>query len=77
MKCPKDNEHEVVKNTAMGKEFYYCRGCKDEVKDTPEYAPGFGYSLNSGVLNAYYDEMMKQLTYKSMLDNFSKLKETK
>jgi hypothetical protein len=30
MLCPKcDNE--TVKNTALGKEFYYCRTCKEEV----------------------------------------------
>lgn len=32
---------EVVKNQVYGSEFYFCRGCKKEVNDSPKSLPNF------------------------------------
>jgi hypothetical protein len=35
MKCSTNPNHEVVENWAGGKSFWYCRSCKEEVRELP------------------------------------------
>lgn len=44
---------EVIKNSAMGTEFWYCRGCKKEVGLTPVAAP------NSGMTIAQFEDWVR------------------
>lgn len=72
MKCPKDQTHEVIENYAGGDKFFYCRGCKDEVKQLADKRADSDLSYNS-MYNLFVDNLRNAKTVFSSMNKVQDL----